>query len=422
MANTLKFGNGQWATGNGTALAYNDENANFKPLPFDFTRASSGTTVNQSGLIETVGSGLPRIDFLGNTKGALKLETSRTNIILQSQDITTGWSQGNAPTLTSNIAVAPDGTMTADGIQSETDGAYRTIRQLSISVSANSTITNSYFVKKETSEINYGGFGFVFSGGTNKVVYGIVNSVNGTVTYDTTLTPTTKVENYGSYWKISTTVTDTGSNTSLGIYYYGTLSINGTSLSAGVGSVRTIWGMQLELGSYPTSYIPTFGSAVTRVVDACSNGANEQVINSTEGVFYFEGSALADDGTNRFLSLNDGTTNNYIYFRYVSTSNQYLFRTQVGGVTINTLSGFLSDTTQNHKFAFKFKSGDYAMWVDGVEISTDVSSTIFPSNTLSVLEYSFPTDGGDGFPSNTKDLRVYNTALTDAELKALTTI
>ena len=79
MANTLKFGNGQWATGNGTALAYNDENSNFKPLPFNFTRASSGTTVNQSGLIETVGSGIPRIDFQGNTKGALLLEPSRTN-------------------------------------------------------------------------------------------------------------------------------------------------------------------------------------------------------------------------------------------------------------------------------------------------------------------------------------------------------
>ena len=95
MANTLKFGNGQWATGNGTALAYNDENANFKPLPFDFTRASSGTTVNQSGLIETVGSGIPRIDFQGNTKGALLLEPSRTNLVPYSQTFT-GWSLTNA--------------------------------------------------------------------------------------------------------------------------------------------------------------------------------------------------------------------------------------------------------------------------------------------------------------------------------------
>jgi hypothetical protein len=99
-----------------------------------------------------------------------------------------------------------------------------------------------------------------------------------------------------------------------------------------------------------------------------------------------------------------------------------LFRTQVGGTIVNTLFGFLNDATQNHKFAFKFKSGDYAMWVDGVEISNDTSSTIFTSNTLSNLEYSFPTDGGDGFASKTRDIKVYNTALTDQELQALTTI
>jgi hypothetical protein len=105
MANTLKFGNGQWATGNGTALAYNDENANFKPLPFDFTRASSGTVVNQSGLIETVGSGIPRIDFLGNTKGALLLEPSRTNSLLQSNQFDTTWGTSSATVTSGQIGV-----------------------------------------------------------------------------------------------------------------------------------------------------------------------------------------------------------------------------------------------------------------------------------------------------------------------------
>jgi len=70
MANTLKFGNGNWATKEGSALAYNDENGNFKPLPFDFSRASKATVINKDGLIEEVGSGEPRIDFLGNTQGA----------------------------------------------------------------------------------------------------------------------------------------------------------------------------------------------------------------------------------------------------------------------------------------------------------------------------------------------------------------
>ena len=51
MANTLKLGAGKWATGKDTVLSFNDENGNFKPLPFSFSRASNATVVNQSGLI-----------------------------------------------------------------------------------------------------------------------------------------------------------------------------------------------------------------------------------------------------------------------------------------------------------------------------------------------------------------------------------
>ena len=63
-------------------LGYNSENNNYKPLPFDFTRASSATRVNKDGLIETVGGGEPRIDFKDDSKGALLLEPSRTNLFL----------------------------------------------------------------------------------------------------------------------------------------------------------------------------------------------------------------------------------------------------------------------------------------------------------------------------------------------------
>ena len=86
MANTLELGNGKWATGKDTVLAFNDQNNNFKPLPFSFSRASSGTVVNKDGLIETVGSGEPRIDFKDNTKGALLLEPTRSNLLPYSED------------------------------------------------------------------------------------------------------------------------------------------------------------------------------------------------------------------------------------------------------------------------------------------------------------------------------------------------
>ena len=107
MANTLKFGAGNWATKEGSTLAYNDSNSNFKPLPFNFSRASKATVVNKDGLIEEVGSGQPRIDFLGNTKGALLLEPSRSNFYTQSNLFSFG---GN---VTSNNSLSPDGTLNA---------------------------------------------------------------------------------------------------------------------------------------------------------------------------------------------------------------------------------------------------------------------------------------------------------------------
>ena len=55
--NTLKFGNGEWYGKEDTILAYNDENNNYKPLPFTFERASTATVVGKDGLIKTVGSG-----------------------------------------------------------------------------------------------------------------------------------------------------------------------------------------------------------------------------------------------------------------------------------------------------------------------------------------------------------------------------
>ena len=60
------------------------------------------------------------------------------------------------------------------------------------------------------------------------------------------------------------------------------------------------------------------------------------------------------------------------------------------------------------------------LWVDGVERSTDTSGSVFSENTLNSLDFNI--GGGSHFYSKTKDIRVYNTALTDQELQTLTTI
>lgn len=146
MANTFKFGtNGNWAVKDGYALAYNDENNNFKPLPFDFTRASSATTLNRQGLIETVGSGKPRIDFTDNTSGHLLLEPSRMNKLLRSNEFNTTWTLGSALNLTSGQTSALTGNNNAWLLSSNGSSGFSALTQnVSFSGEHTYSIISSY--------------------------------------------------------------------------------------------------------------------------------------------------------------------------------------------------------------------------------------------------------------------------------------
>ena len=119
MSNTLKFGNGQWGTKVGSALAYNDLDGNFKPLPFDFTRSTSATRINKDGLIEVVTNNKPRIDFKDDSKGAFLLEPERSNLVQYSEDFSNAWwskqtfGTGVEASVISTTELAPDGSTNA---------------------------------------------------------------------------------------------------------------------------------------------------------------------------------------------------------------------------------------------------------------------------------------------------------------------
>ena len=155
------------------------------------------------------------------------------------------------------------------------------------------------------------------------------------------------------------------------------------------------------------------------MADVCNNGANEQVINSTEGVLYVETSALSNDLSERRFGLSDGTSSNVIRVGYTSVSN-IIIAVVYNGSNQAVMTYTSSDITQNSKIAVKYKENDFALWVDGVERSTDTSGSVFSENTLNSLDFNI--GGGSHFYSKTKDIRVYNTALTDQELQTLTTI
>ena len=390
MAKTLELGNGKWATGKDTVLAYNDENNNFKPLLFDFTRASNATVVNKAGLIETVGSGEPRIDFSNDAKGALLLEPSRTNNLLQSNQFDTTWID-SITTKTSGY-LGLDGTNSA-WLLTKTASSNANIRQ---NITFSGTHTFSVYLKKGT----FTSVTLRSTGGLDARVE--INLIDGTTSGEVNAT-SVKTELVGNDWWRCSLTFEAAVNTAVRIY---------PDLIAGTtaGDIY-IWGAQLEQGSYATSYIPTSGSAVTRVADNSSLTPPDGIISLTEGTFYVEYPNI--DNTFAYIALSQ--SGNYVdrMLIYSSGNNRLSANFKQSGTL--KLSGLTSAIQGVVKAALSYSPTGSVFYVNGTQIATGTSSSF---GILNEVELNSSSQVG----CKLTQIKNYNTRLSNAELIALTTI
>lgn len=386
MSTTLKFGAGNWAYKDGKILSYNDQNNNFKPLPFDFTRASSATRVNKAGLIEEVGQGVPRIDYTNDANGALLLEPSRTNYCTQSENFNNSWTRSSIDTPTIESITAPDG--------------VDSVRRLKTN-NADGSIAFTYHTGfTQTSGVEYTITVYAKSyDGTNQEFGMFGNGSGAAIGHTGTLIATDEWQRF--------TYTYTASNTST------------IGISKGLNNIAfdiLFWGFQIEAGSYATSYIPTNGSTVTRVAETCADAGNSQVFNDSEGTLFYDLDFGENYTASRYISLNDGSNNNRIQIGRGGGVGSLSYFVTVGGSTI--LGVVLSEGTgQNLKLAIRYKANDYSVYSNGVEIYSNTSLSSTPTS-LSNLEFS--TASGGEFFGKVKESKYYNTGLSNAELAALT--
>jgi hypothetical protein len=388
MAKTFNYGAGIWATKTGSSMAYNDQNDNYKPTPFSVTRDSIATRVNKQGLIEVVGKDKLRIDYTDSSNGVALLEPSRTNNILQSNDPSgANWTDPLSRwTLLTDTTTAPDGGTVRIIELTESGGSL--IRLTGFSIAA-ATYTVSFYIKDIDGNLTGGSVDVGDEGiGAPSPAFGDV----------------------GSDWVRATrTITTTGTKTYIDLQ---------PTFSGSTNKVA-IWGVQLEAGSYPTSYIPTSGQSggVTRAADVAIGAGNEQVFNDSEGVLFAGVSTLVSGSETRVISLSGGSQSvNNIYLNFNSSgtlSSQVL----TSGGNVNLSAPIIKQTFQN-KIAVKYKANDCALWLNGFEIDTDTSISSTPTG-LNRLNFDFGAGSFD-FYGKTKEIGVYDTALTDAELEALT--
>jgi len=409
---------------------------------FTVTRNTTATRFNSAGLIESVASGIPRLDYYtsGGTAGcpALLVEPAATNLALQSANFLTTWSPTNIAVTTGSTAAftAPDGTTSADLLTASASGSARIIQ--SFTFVSGTTYTYSAFAKAGS-----GFFGLTMENGgvaSGAAVVWNLNTgalaVSGVVGAGYTL-QSQGIENYGNGWyRCRMTVL-------LGLGAAGNIRANtsdGTMTSAIInsasGNTAYVWGAQLETGSVATSYIPTTTGTGSRSADVISvSGAVSGSIGQTAGTIYCEFAFLGTPTTrsgpiflrqadSRGMSINFAPTDSPSGIRFSSRNN-------AGTTSLNIVSGALQVGTF-YKVAIAYDAAGTAAggtqasgvvaYVNGSQVAIGTFQVPDAAGLTQFRMYG-ANSGSDteAFNGRIRSEALYTTRLTDAELATLTT-
>ena len=394
----------------GTTGALSVDNISVKELtPYgdlDFTRSTTATRVNESGLIETVAINTPRLDFTGGGCGKYLFEPQRTNTIPYSSNFSNSWT---------NAGTNP---ITNDAIQSPKDGV------LAQKITYGNTYGQHYFrqiLNGHTVGEDYTFSVFAKAGELDSLTLRLFNGTNGNVTFDLTngtITSGTngKIEDYGNGWYRCT-----GYFVATSTYLYPYLYlVLGNTQGDGTSGIYW-WNAQLEEGSYATSAIETESSTVTRTADASGTTGLSSVINSEEGVFMLGMAALANDLNYKLITLSDGTNNNRIFIAYSNVSQEIRVQFFSGGVLSASMTYAVADITDIHNVAIRYKENDFSLWIDGLERATDTTGSTMSAGTMDRVTFANANGVSSVFYGKISEL-VLTEYLTDTQMVQLTTL
>jgi len=355
-----------------------------------FTRASTATYTDASGVIQTAATNAPRWDYAGGVLRGLLIEEQRTNLALNSGNPSAAdWHINGAVTKTNNQATAPDGTTTACRLD-YTGGLPEQL---------------AFWVNPGANVVSFSIWMRGVAGGEQQY---LMATPDGALYYRTLVTLTTS-------WQRFTLTTPALTNTT----WFFQVGVDNRDASQSFKPARSVyaWGAQVEQGAFPTSYIPTTSVSVTRAADVASMPTNVSWFNkdayTIQEEFFgppvgFPGGAFAGVSTSagdvyHYLALDAGTGTSWVY-------------SGAGGIGAGPpfVRGIV-------KIAATFTPARMSLTAMGsVPV---VNATGFPPlPTMGRIAFgNDPWSLTTAFSSHVRGFKVWNRALSDTEMQQVTT-
>ena len=374
------------------------------------------TTAVDGGITDNV----PRLDYTDSSCPSLLLEPSRTNSIKQSEYIN-GWNFLSNVNVIDNAATSPEGVLNASKIIPTTAAGSQKVLDVSgFNRTSGEYISHTIYAKAS-------GYNYLYLSNSADRLFAVYDLSGGSVDYVSSngtdfINHSASIESVGNGWYRCALIGE--AVTSIGSYLRVSVAPTSETTSApaytadGTSGIL-VYGAQVELNSsYATSYIPTYGSSVTRVLETCQVEDEGALINSEQGALYFEGIAI-DPSYASVMSFSDGTLTNRICLTLPQNATNINAFSSVGGSKIDNY--ILHDPSVNSKYAIVWNGNSFKVFVNGVKKVDNTMAGSFSANTLTDIRF----DRGDGalnFEGFCKSYLSIATALTDQEAIDLTTI
>ena len=323
-------------------------------------------------IVKEVLSNVPRIDYLDEGCPSLLLETQRSNLCRASEAVQFwGINRSSTTVVNSNQVISPDGSKNAAVVTTGflNGGVYG----LQVYTISNTHYSSSVYAKHISGESKVR---FVispnlhFGSGDKRIIVDL--SDGSLVNNELSGVAEAKVIDVGNGWyrliiEDSNVVSGGGGSAKIAVY-----------ADSGSFSQFSVWGGQIEVGNYTSSYIPHHdvlsNSQTTRSGDA-AKFAGDFEFNSNEGVLEARFKAVPISIPTSRITIGEPTANNRIALGYSGGTNEpkpFLMIDSPTGddeIMVSMPSSF--NLFDYNTYKFKFQSGNNELKINGELVETD---------------------------------------------------